>query len=179
MAERTTIARPYADAAFSIARDQDKLAQWSDMLALANGIAGDARVHDSLESPKLDAPEKATLFMGIAGDVFSAEMRNFIRVLIDARRIGLLPEIGALFESLRNEAEGVAQATIQSAQPLSDHEVSELTAAMSRRLGKRVEAKVDVVPSLLGGARIAVGDTVIDGSVRGKLDQMRQSLLNQ
>jgi F-type H+-transporting ATPase subunit delta len=178
MAERTTVARPYADAAFAIARDRNELAMWSEMLGVASGIAGDRRVRDTLENPKLAAAPKATLFLSIAGEAFSEDMRSFIRVLIDARRIELLPEIRELYEALRNEAEGVAEAAIQSARPLSDAEVSELTAALAKRLGKRVEAKVSVDESLLGGARIAVGDTVIDGSVRGKLAQMKQALSN-
>lgn len=177
MAERTTIARPYADAAFGIARDGNALAKWSDMLKLAVGIAADPRMADALENPKLDAPDKSSLFISIAGDAFDGGMRNFVRVLIDARRIELLPEIRELYEALRNEAEGVVQATIESAQALSEAEVGELTQAMATRLGKRVEATTRIEPALIGGARIAVGDTVIDGSVRGKLAQLRQSLL--
>lgn len=178
MAERTTVARPYADAAFAIARDRGELAKWSEMLAIASGIASDERVAEALENPKLDAAHKTTLFLSIAGDAFSEDMKSFVRVLIDARRIELLPEIRELYEAHRHEAEGVAEATIQSARPLSDAEVAQLTAALAKRFGKRVEAKVSVDESLLGGARIAVGDTVIDGSVRGKLAQMKQALSN-
>lgn len=178
MAERTTIARPYADAAFGIARDRNALAEWSGMLALARAVASDPAMTRALENPKLGAQEKTSLFLSIAGDRFDAEMRNFVRVLIDAHRIELLPEIVGLFEAFRADAEGVAKATIESAQPLSEAQIAELSQAMARRLGKRVEATASVNPALIGGARIAVGDTVIDGSVRGKLAQMRQSLLN-
>jgi F-type H+-transporting ATPase subunit delta len=177
MAERTTIARPYADAAFGIARDARALGAWSEMLRLAHAMAMDPAVGRTLGNPKLNSAEKSTLFLSIAGDRFTADMRNFVRVLIDAHRIELLPEIVTLFDALRNDAEGVAKATIESAQPLSEAQVAELTGAMSRRLGKRVEATAIVDPTLIGGARIAVGDTVIDGSVRGKLAHMRQSLL--
>ena len=177
MAERTTVARPYADAAFGIARERNALAGWSEMIASAEAIAGDTTMAGALQNPKLGAAEKATLFLSVAGDRFSPEMRNFVRVLIDARRIDLLPEVRVLYEALRNEAEGVARARIESAQPLSDAQVGELASAMGRRLGKRVEATAVVNPALIGGARIAVGDTVIDGSVRGKLEQMKSALL--
>ena len=177
MAERTTIARPYAVAEFEIAREGNALARWSEMIAAATAIAGDPQMTGALQSPNLEAAEKATLFLSIAGDRFTPEMRNFVRVLIDARRIEVLPEIRELYEAFRNEAEGVAQARIESAQPLSDAQVAQLTEAMSRRLGKRVEATAQIDPSLIGGARISVGDTVIDGSVRGKLEQMKNALL--
>lgn len=178
MAERTTIARPYADAAFGIAKDMSALADWSAMLALAKAVAADPAMARTLENPKLGAEEKSSLFLSIAGDRFTAEMRNFVRVLVDAHRIELLPEIAELFEAFRADAEGVAKATIESAQPLSDAQVAELAEAMARRLGKRVDATASVNPALIGGARIAVGDTVIDGSVRGKLAHMRQSLMS-
>jgi F-type H+-transporting ATPase subunit delta len=177
MAERTTIARPYADAAFQIARDENALARWSEMLRLARAIGEDPQMRDALTSPKLDAAEKTALFLTIAGDRFSEPMRNFVRVLIDAHRIELLPEAAELFESLRNEAEGVAKATIETALPLTDAQFADITAALAKRFGKRIDATASINPALIGGARIAVGDAVIDGSVRGKLDQMKHSLL--
>lgn len=178
MAERTTVARPYADAAFEIAREGHALPRWSEMLKFAEAIATDAQMANVLASPKLGADAMASLFLSIAGDRFSEEMRSFIRVLIEADRIELLPEIRALFESLRNEAEGVAKATIETALPLSDAQLAELTGALAKRFGKRIEASTSINPALIGGARIAVGDTVIDGSVRGKLEQMKQALLS-
>ena len=177
MAERTTVARPYADAAFRIASEANALGKWSGMLRTATDIGRDATMTSALENPKLSAEEKSSLFLSVAGDGFDADMRSFVRVLIDARRIALLPEIRTLFEAFKADAEGVAKATIESARPLSEAEVADLAAAMSRRLGKRVETTTAVDPALIGGARIAVGDTVIDGSVRGKLQQMRQELL--
>ena len=177
MAERTTIARPYADAAFQTARDENALARWSEMVKLARAIGEDPQMVDALTSPRLDGDDKAALFLSIAGDRFSEPMRNFVRVLIEADRIELLPEIAQLFESLRNDAEGVAQATIESALPLSDAQVAQITEALAKRFGKRIEAATSINPALIGGARIAVGDAVIDGSVRGKLEQMKHSLL--
>jgi F-type H+-transporting ATPase subunit delta len=177
MAERTTVARPYADAAFQIAREQNALPRWSEMVRLAETIANDAQMADVLATPKLDAAQKTSLFLTIAGDRFSEEMRNFVRVLIEADRIELLPEIRTLFEALRDDAEGVAKATIETALPLSEQQLTQITAALSKRFGKRIEASTSINPALIGGARIAVGDTVIDGSVREKLEHMRHSLL--
>lgn len=176
MAERTTVARPYADAAFQIAREQDALPRWGEMLKLARAVAADAQMMGVLTSPKLDAADKSALFLTIAGDRFSEEMRNFVRVLVEADRIELMPEIETLFEGLRNEAEGVALARIETALPLTDAQLAEITDALSKRFGKRIETTTSVNKALIGGARIAVGDTVIDGSVRGKLEQMKQAL---
>jgi len=176
MAERTTVARPYADAAFQLASEQNALPQWGEMVKLARAIAADPQMVDVLTSPKLDGADKASLFLSIAGDRFSGEMRNFVRVLIEGDRIELLPEIATLFEGLRNEAEGVAKARIETALPLTDAQLAEITAALSKRFGKRIEASTSVNKALIGGARIAVGDTVIDGSVRGKLEQMKHAL---
>lgn len=176
MAERTTIARPYADAAFETARDAGELAGWSDMLNLAEGIAADARMAEALSAPKLDAPARTTLFLSIAGDRFTPAMCNFVRILIEGDRVAVLPEIRTLFETRKDEAEGTAKARIATAMPLSEAQLAEITAALGRRFGKRIEATVEVDPSLIGGARIAVGDTVIDGSVRGKLSTMAQAL---
>lgn len=177
MAERTTVARPYADAAFQIARERNALPQWSEMVKLADAIVADPQMAEVLTSPKLDAAQKASLFLTIAGDRFTGEMRNFVRVLIEADRIELLPEICVLFDSLRNDAEGVAKATIESALPLSDSQLADITAALSKRFGKRIEASTSINPALIGGARIAIGDTVIDGSVREKLEAMKHALL--
>ena len=176
MAERTTIARPYADAAFETARDANELPVWSEALKLASDIATDAKMTELLAAPKLDAPAKTSLFLAIAGERFAAPMRNFVGILIEADRVALLPEIRALFEDQRNAAEGVAKAMIETAQPLTEAQLVEITSALAKRFGKRIEARVEVNPALIGGARIAVGDTVIDGSVRGKLSTMAQAL---
>lgn len=176
MAERTTIARPYADAAFEVARDRNDLAGFGTMLALAQTIATDPSMTEALASPKLDADAKTSLFLSIAGDRFSAEMRNFVRILIEGDRIGVLPEIRALYGTRKDAADGVAKATIETAMPIPAEQLVELTGALERRFGKRIEVTLAENPALVGGARITVGDTVIDGSVRGKLAVMAQAL---
>jgi F-type H+-transporting ATPase subunit delta len=176
MAERTTIARPYAEAAFEAAREKGDLARFGAELALAQTIAADPGMAEALASPKLDAAAKSSLFLSIAGERFGGEMRNFVRILIEGERIGVLPEIRALYEARKDEAEGVARATIETAMPIAPAQLAELTAALERRFGKRIEVTVADSPALVGGARITVGDTVIDGSVRGKLAAMAQAL---
>lgn len=176
MAELATIARPYAEAAFEVARDTNSLGTWSDTLKLAATVASDARVAAALDNPRLDAAAKESLLLSIGGERFGNEARNFIRVLVEAERVTLLPEISAMFETLKNEAEATAKATIESAFELTPAQIDELRAALERRFGKKIEATVTVNPALLGGARVTVGDAVLDGSVQAKLAAMAAQL---
>jgi len=112
----------------------------------------------------------------IAGDRFTGEVRNFVRVLVEAERVALLPHIAAMFDTLKNQAESVATATIESAYELTPAQVDELKAALEKRFGKKIEATVTINPKLIGGARITVGDSVLDGSVQAKLEAMRTTL---
>ncbi len=176
MAELSTIARPYAEAAFALARDRNELPVWSEMLRFLNEVVADTRVGDALDSPKLTAGDKTSLLLSIAGDKLTREGRNFVRVLVEGDRIGVLPQIRAHFDARKDEAEGVAKATIESAQPLSDAQLASLKASLEKHFGRAIEATVAVNPELIGGARIVVGDTVIDGSVRSKLAAMERDL---
>ena len=176
MAELATIARPYAEAAFEIARDAQALPAWSDMLHFAASIVGDPRVAQALDNPRLDTGAKESLLLSIGGDRFTPEACNFVRVLVEAERIELLPQIAQMFDVLKNEAEAVATAKIESAFELSDAQVAELRSALEKRFGKTIETTVVVNPELIGGARVTVGDAVLDGSVQAKLDAMRAQL---
>jgi len=176
MAELTTIARPYAEAAFRIASEANALPVWSQMLRFVSGIVADPRVRAALDNPKLTAGDKEALLLSIVGDKLDPMGRNFVRVLIEAERIAVLPQIAMLFESLKDAAEGQAKARIDSAFPLSDAQLAEITAALEKRFGKKIEATVNVDPTLIGGARITVGDTVIDGTVTSQLATMATRL---
>ena len=176
MAEPTTVARPYAEAAFELAREQNALPVWSEMLRFATTIVADERVTAALENPRLSTGDKEALLLSIVGDRVTGDGRSFLRVLIEADRIALLPQIRALFDQLKDDAENVAKAHIESALPLTPEQTSELTAALEKRFGKKIEATVSVNPSLIGGARVTVGDAVIDGSVQAKLASMRAQL---
>jgi F-type H+-transporting ATPase subunit delta len=176
MAELTTIARPYAEAAFALARDGNALPVWSEMLRMARDIVADPRVAAALDNPALDTSAKESLLLSICGDKLNGEGRNFVRVLIEGDRIGVLPEIQAMFEVLKDSADGVAKATIETAFPLASNELAELTASLEKRFGKKIDATVEVKPELIGGARVTVGDAVIDGSVQEQLRAMAAQL---
>jgi F-type H+-transporting ATPase subunit delta len=176
MAELTTIARPYAEAAFRIAREQNALPAWSSMLRMVGAVVADPKVAAALDNPRLTAAAKESLLLSVCGDGLDPQARSFVRVVVDADRIGVMREIAALFENLKDAAEGVAQARIESAFPLGAAQVAELTAALEKRFGKRIEAAVSVDPALIGGARVTVGDTVIDGSVAAQLQAMATQL---
>jgi F-type H+-transporting ATPase subunit delta len=176
MAELTTIARPYAEAAFRIAREENALPVWSQMLRFLSDVAADPQAAAALDNPKLTAADKTALLLSIGGDRLDATGRSFVRVLVDADRIAVLPQIRELFEALKNDADGVAKARIESAFPLSATELSELVVALEKRFGKKIEATVDVDPALMGGARITVGDAVIDGTIQAQLAAMATQL---
>ncbi len=176
MAEPITVARPYAEAAYALARDGTALPVWSEMLRVATAVGSDARMRAALDNPKLAAAEKEALFLSVCGDKLDPNGRNFIRVLIEADRIGLLPEIRTLFEALKDEADGVARAQIISAFPIDDTQLASLRKGLERRFGRKIEATVSVDRALIGGAKIIVGDTVIDGSVQSELQAMANQL---
>jgi F-type H+-transporting ATPase subunit delta len=176
MAELTTIARPYAEAAFRLAREQNALPVWSEMLRFVSVVVAEPKVATALDNPNLSAGDKESLLLSLCGERLNREGRNFVRVLVDADRVALLPEIASLFGTLKDDAEGVARARIDSAYPVTDAQLAELTAALEKRFGKKIEATVAVDPALIGGARITVGDTVIDGTVQARLAAMARQL---
>ena len=176
MAELATIARPYAEAAFEIARDGNALPRWSDMLRLAATVVANPRVAAALDNPRLDVGAKETLLLSVCGDGLTSEACNFLRLLVEGERVRLLPQIAEMFETLKNDAEATAKATIESAFELSDAQVAELRSALERRFGKKVDTTVTINPDLIGGGRITVGDAVLDGSVQAKLAAMHTQL---
>ncbi|MBI3147897.1 MAG: F0F1 ATP synthase subunit delta [Betaproteobacteria bacterium] len=176
MAELTTIARPYAEAVFAIAQEQDALDRWSAMLGFAATVAADPTMLAVLENPRLSDVQKAVLFFKIAGDQLDEGGKRFLRVLIDAGRAKVLPQIRALFEQRKNEVQRAARAEITSAQPLDERELADLKAALERRFKLKIAAELKVDSALIGGVRIVVGDQVVDASVQGKLAVMNREL---
>jgi F-type H+-transporting ATPase subunit delta len=176
MAELTTIARPYAEAAFELARAANALPAWSSMLRYVSAVVTEPAMARSLDNPKFTPGDKESLILSVCGDKLDAMARRFVRVLVEADRVAVLPQIAALFDELKNDAEGVATARIDSAFPLTDAQLAELKEALEKRFGKKIEATVNVDPELVGGARITVGDTVIDASVRAQLQSMANQL---
>ncbi|MBV1960555.1 MAG: F0F1 ATP synthase subunit delta [Immundisolibacteraceae bacterium] len=175
MAERSTIARPYANAAFRYARAGGQQQQWSEMLANCVAIAADGQVRPLLGNPRVPSGSVSTLMAEIAAaDV--DEGSNFLRLLDDEGRLGLLPEIAELFEQLRQAEENSVDVLIESAQAIGTPQLELIQKSLARRLQCEVAVSVELDESLLGGAVIRMGDQVIDGSVRGRLQQLAATL---
>lgn len=177
MAENLTLARPYAEAAFALARAGKSLPVWEATLARMGTVAKDARVRDVVGDPKVAPDQLTNLFIDTVGKL-GEDQQNFVRVLVDNERLLVLPEIHELFVELKNKHEGVKQAHITSAFPLDDKTLKQLVAELEPRFNCKLDVTVSVNPELIGGVRIAVGDEVIDASVRGKLASMAAALMN-
>ena len=175
-ADNTTVSRPYAKAAFEEARARGQLADWSQALAAAAGVVRDPRVEQLLGNPQVAPRDLAQLILEAAGQRLGDGGRNFIMTLADNRRLALLPEIGVLFDELKDEAEGIADVVITSAAPLDEAHRVKLAGALERRLKRRVRLHCEVDTGLLGGAVLRSGDLVIDGSLRSKLERMAYEL---
>lgn len=172
MAETITIARPYAEAVFQLADKAGELAKWSDTLARMAGIAANPDMLQAMGNPRLGTDQLYGIFASLVGDAMFAQSQNLVRVLIENRRLSLVPEIRDHFEDLKNEREGVVEAQITSAFPLEGASLATLVADLEKRFKRRIQPIVTVDPGLIGGVCVQVGDEVIDGSVRGKLAAM-------
>ena len=182
MAENVTLARPYAEAAFQLATGSNALSAWSAALTRLAAITANPEMEVCISNPLL-APEQLTrLCLDVAGAgenaALSVQQQDFVRVLVDNDRLTVLPEIALLFEDLKAGHEGVKHADISSAFALDGTTLKNLVADLERRFSCKVEASVTLDPELIGGVRIAVGDEVIDASVRGKLAAMATALKN-
>jgi len=176
MAEPSTIARPYAEAAFRLADAQGKLAEWSVALANLAAVAQDARVRGAIGDPNLSAAKVAGLFISILAGKLTVESENFVRVLAENGRLEVLPEIRVQYEALKNELEGVLEVEVYTAFEMDASQLADLAGRLERKTGRKVKARVTVDPSLIGGARIEMGDKVIDGSARAQLVALENAL---
>jgi F-type H+-transporting ATPase subunit delta len=176
MAEPSTIARPYAEAVFKLADDGGKLAEWSAALAMLAQVAQNDRVRAAIADPNLPAAKVAGLFLSILGGKLSGDAENFVRVMAENQRLGLLGEVRTQFEALKNEREGVIEADIQTAFDLSGAQLEGLVGALEKRTGRKVKAQVHVDKTLIGGVRVVMGDKVIDGSARAQLGALESAL---
>lgn len=180
MAESTTIARPYAQAAFKLAQQNQALPAWSEMLGLAAVVAADTGMRKLLDNPRVTPTQLAELFVDILvdsrGDRFNDDGRNMLRLLAERRRLALLPEIFGLYEQFKNEAEGAIKAQLITAFPATDAQKQTIAAALKQRFGRDVQMEYLTDPTLMGGAVVRAGDLVIDGSVRGKLTRLGTAL---
>jgi F-type H+-transporting ATPase subunit delta len=172
MAEIATVARPYAQAAFRLARENNALAAWTDQLELAAAVVGDQQMSLLLGSPRMSPDQKADLIIDICGDGLDASGANLIRLLVSNRRIGLLPEIAAQYRKLRADVERTVEARLVTAQAVDETVTERIRSALAERLDRNVRLETEVDESLIGGAIVKADDTVIDGSVRGKLARL-------
>jgi F-type H+-transporting ATPase subunit delta len=176
MSDKTTIARPYAKAAFEQARGENRLGPWSESLRIAAAVVSDTRVQALLGNPRVTSGDLAQLVIDIAGPGLGEHGTNFVRTLADNHRLAYLPEISALFDGLKDEAEKIVDVTVTSAAPLDDSQRKTLATALERKLKRGIRMQCHTDPSLLGGAVLQAGDLVIDGSLRTQLNRITYAL---
>ena len=178
MAEKSTIARPYAVAAFGLAKEQNEMAKWSEMLGFAAIVVTDKTMQDYVNNPKVEQETLTRLMLEVCSDQLNELGKNFIKVLVANKRLSLLPEIALLYNELRADAEKTVEAEVISAFPLTDAQQSNLIEGLKKRLGREVTLVSKVDENLLGGAIVRAGDLVIDGSVSGQLTKLETTLLH-
>ena len=176
MAEYSTIARPYAQAVFGLAKHQGRLAQWSETLQLLAMVVANNDVKQLIGNPRVDKQQLMDLITGVCGKNIDDSARNFLGVLAENRRLSLLPIMAELYEAYRAEEEKVVQAELISAFPVSNEQQQKIATALKARLGREVSLNCKTDQTLLGGAIIRAGDMVIDGSVTGHLNRFANVL---
>jgi F-type H+-transporting ATPase subunit delta len=178
MAEITTIARPYAQAVFDLAKDTNRLAEWETMLRFMADVYSDPQVQTALANPKFTKADVEHLLLAITGEKLDSAARNLLIVLVHNDRLAALPEVARTYERLKEQYENVLEANIESAYPLEQTQLGALVAKLEKRTGRKIQPSVAVVPTLIGGVKIHMGDDVWDGSVRGQLEGMASTLAN-
>ena len=186
MADNHTLARPYAQAAFDIATAAKQLGAWSDALGIGRELLNDGQAAKFLGNPKLTDEERLNflteLFASAAGkaSILSGGDEagtNFLRLLLEYGRIGVLPEIAEHFDTLKANVENTVDVTVTSAAPLSATQQKAVIAALKDRLGREVNLQTEINENLIGGAVIRAGDVVIDGSLRFRLEGLSNALI--
>lgn len=176
MTERTTLARPYAEAVFRLASEHKALKPWSEMLRLAVAVMQDPQVAALAENPRVPRARFVEFFLDVCGKRLDKGGANFIRLLSENHRLPLLPEIAALYEALRAGAENRIEAEVISAYEVSETQLKAIAGALKRRLGRDIDLTTRIDTALVGGIVIRAGDLVIDGSVQGKLHALATHL---
>ncbi|WP_461516244.1 F0F1 ATP synthase subunit delta [Porticoccus sp.] len=176
MAELSTLARPYARAAFEYAADAGDLQGWSASLAVAAAVAQQDAVVKLLGSPSYTAAQQADKVTQICGDALTPKVLKYVQVLAENHRLQLLPQIYQQFEVLKANREKTIDVNVVAAQQISSEQQEKLASALSAKLERTVNMQVTVDSSLIGGAVVRAGDTVIDGSIRGRLAKLAEAL---
>ena len=176
MESDTKTARPYAIAAFKQAQQEGDTQRWSQMMDLLTTVVSDPTVKGLLANPKVKRPELANLIIDVCGDRLTETGRNFVRILAENRRLDVMRDIASAFDLERARVEKRSDVTVTSAHALSPAEQNAINVAMTKRLGTKIDLSIEVNPELIGGVVIRSGDMVIDASIRGRLNQLRQTL---
>lgn len=175
MAELATIARPYAEALFKAVGGSDAAAVSEQVNALAQ-VAGHALVRQFADNPKVTAAQVFDVITSVVKTGLGDAAKNLLRTVIDNGRLAALPEIASQYHALVNARSGISDATIESAFPIEPAQLGDVTAALEKRFGRKLKTSVVVVPELIGGIRVVVGDEVLDTSVKARLEQMKAAL---
>jgi F-type H+-transporting ATPase subunit delta len=177
MAESATLARPYAEAVFSLAKETGKLEMWSDNLALLTSVVSDPTMIAVIANPQLAKTTLTRLLHDICCDEqTSQESRNLIKLLVENRRLQVVPQVAIQYEQLKAQHQGYLKVEIASSYPISTEQQQEVETVLHQRLGKAVDVNITVDPTLLGGWLIRAGDAVIDLSIKGRLERLATGL---
>ena len=178
MSSLTTLARPYAKAAFELAQSQQALAGWSDMLSLASEMATEKSMAGLLESPHVSNERVVDIMADAAGDAFDKRFRDFLSVLATNGRLPLLPQVTSLYQQFREEAEKRLSVKVVSAVPLDESQAGRMREALAQRFECEIQLDNEIDAGVIGGAVVYAGDQVIDGSLQGRLHKLSTSLAN-
>jgi len=176
MAEKTTIARPYALAMFASAKEKGQMVKVAEALQIAAAAVSDPKLASLIGNPGVEEDKITALLIDVCGDRASTEVGNFFKLLAEYDRLTVLPEIADLFESYRAEEEKTVEAEVVSAVKLSDAQKTSIAKGLKKRLGREVTLQCSIDKSLIGGAIIRAGDLVIDGSITSQLSKLGQAL---
>jgi F-type H+-transporting ATPase subunit delta len=177
MLEKTAFARPYAEAVFAQAQEENNLGKWAEMLQLLNIVASDKQMQSLIVNPRISSEQLESLVLDVCGDRLTKTGTNFVKVLLESERFVYAQQIYELFEQLRADAEGVLEVEVISAFQMESDQVARIADTMKNRYGKRIEMSTRIDESLIGGIIIRAGDSVIDASLRGGLKQLSQEFM--
>ena len=176
MAEISTIARPYATAVFNFANESKSLSNWSDTLVLLSTIIQDEHIKSIIEDTKILDSEREDLILNVCKGKLDENGSNFVKLLVENKRLLILQEISKFFEELKADAEGSIEAEIIMAEKPNQKTVDDLLKSLEKKFNKKIEGKVVIDKNIIGGTKIVVGDSVIDASVRAQLDNLAFTL---
>jgi F-type H+-transporting ATPase subunit delta len=176
MAEKATIARPYAKAAFEYAREHQSFDRWSQVLATGAAVVSDERAAPLLANPRVKPEDLVALIADVCGVALDEHGRNFLLTLATNRRLGLLPYIAEIFETLRAETENVMDVQLTSAVQLDEAQRQRMSEALKKRFKREIRLHCAIDPSLIGGAIVRAGDFVIDGSIKARLERLASAV---